>query len=66
MKRLLKISFDIALLSFVPILSWFCLSLIIDKNLINIFTLVYPIQFIFCALKCIFATGANISKEKDI
>ena len=65
MKRLLKISFDLALLSFVPILSWFCLSLIIDKNLINIFTLTYPIQFIFLLLKSIFATGANISKAKD-
>lgn len=65
MKRLLKISFDLALLSFIPILSWFCLSLIIDKNLINIFTLTYPIQFIWYILKSIFSTGANISKEKD-
>lgn len=65
MKRLLKISFDLALLSFIPILSWFCLSLIIDKNLINIFTLTYPIQFISCMLKSIFSTGANISKVKD-
>ena len=65
MKRLLKISFDLALLSFIPILSWFCLSLIIDKNLINIFTLTYPIQFIWYILKSIFSTSANISKEKD-
>ncbi len=65
MKRLLKISFDLALLSFIPILSWFCLSLIIDKNLINIFTLTYPIQFVWYILKSIFSTGANISKEKD-
>ena len=65
MKRLLKSSFDLALLSFIPILSWFCLSLIIDKNLINIFTLTYPIQFIWYILKSIFSTGANISKEKD-
>lgn len=65
MKRLLKISFDLALLSFIPILSWFCLSLIIDKNLINIFTLTYPIQFVWFIFKSIFSTGANISKEKD-
>lgn len=65
MKRLLKISFDLALLSFIPVLSWFCLSLIIDKNLINIFTLTYPLQFIWYILKSIFSTGANISKEKD-
>lgn len=65
MKRLLKIGFDITLLSFIPVLSWFCLSLIIDKNLINIFTLTYPIQFVWYILKCIFSTGANISKHKD-
>ena len=65
MKRLLKISLDLSLLSFIPILSWFCLSLIIDRNLINIFTLTYPIQFIWYILKSIFSTGANISKEKD-
>lgn len=65
MKRLLKISFDLALLSFIPILSWFVLSLIIDKNLINVFSLTYPIQFIYYIIKSIFSTGANISKEKD-
>lgn len=65
MKRLLKISFDVALLSFVPILSWFCLSLILDKNLINVFTLTYPFQFILYIIKSVFSTGANISKEKD-
>ena len=65
MKRLLKISFDLALLSFIPVLSWFCLSLIIDKNLINIFTLTYPIQFTWYMMKAIFSTGANINKIKD-
>ena len=33
--------------------------------MINIFTLTYPIQFIWYILKSIFSTGANISKEKD-
>lgn len=65
MKRLLKISFDLALSSIVPVLSWFILSIILDKNLINIFTLTYPVQFIYYILKSIFSTGANISKEKD-
>lgn len=65
MKRLLKISLDLALLSFIPIISWFLLSLIVDKALINIFTLTYPIQFVFGILKSIFSTGANISKQKD-
>ena len=65
MKRLLKISFDLSLLSFIPILSWFLLGIIVDKNLINIFTLTYPLQFIYYIFKSIFSTGANINKEKD-
>ena len=65
MKRLLKISLDNLLLSFTPILSWLLLGIIIDKSLINIFTLIYPIQFICIILKNIFSNGANISREKD-
>ena len=65
MKRLLRISFNSAVFSFIPILSWFALGLIVDKNLMNVFTLTYPIQFIWAMMKSIFGTGANISKEKD-
>ncbi|MDD3340938.1 MAG: hypothetical protein PHN72_01890 [Bacilli bacterium] len=65
MKRLLQIGFDLSLLSFIPVLSWFLLGITIDKNLINIFTLTYPLQFIYYILKSVFSTGANISKEKD-
>lgn len=65
MKRLLRIVSNLAIFSFIPILSWFCLGLLVDKNLVNVFTLTYPLQFIFALLKSIFATGANISKEKD-
>lgn len=65
MKRLLKISFDLSLLSFIPVISWFLLGILIDSSLINIFTLTYPFQFIYYILKSIFSTGANISKEKD-
>ena len=65
MKRLLRISFNSAVFSFIPILSWFVVSLIVDKNLVNVFTLTYPIQFIWAMMKSIFGTGANISKEKD-
>ena len=35
MKRLLKISFDLSLLSFIPIISWLLLGIIVDKNLIK-------------------------------
>ena len=38
MKRLLRISLDSAVFSFIPVLSWFALGLIVDKNLSNVFT----------------------------
>lgn len=65
MKRLLRISLNSAIISFIPILSWFLLGLLVDKNLVNVFTLTYPLQFIWLLMKSIFATSANISKEKD-
>lgn len=65
MKRLLKISFDQALLSLTPILSWFCLSLLVDKSLINVFTITYPIQYIYYIIWSVFGVGANISKIRD-
>ena len=65
MKRLLRISFDLSLLSFIPIILWFLIGIIVDKNLINIFTLTYPLQFIYYIFRSVFSTVANISKEKD-
>ncbi len=65
MKRLLRISFNQAIFSFIPILSWIMLGLILDKNLANVFSLTYPLQFIWMIFRSIFATGANINKEKD-
>ena len=46
MKRLLRISFNSAIFSLILILSWFMLGLLVDKNLVNVFTLTYPLQFI--------------------
>lgn len=65
MKRLLRVSLDILVTSIVPVASWLLLGMILDGNLINIFTLTYPVQFIMLSLKSIFGTGANISKYKD-
>lgn len=65
MKRLFRISFDILLTSVTPILGWTLIGILLDKNLINIFTLIYPMQFIINAIRSIFGTGANISKIKD-
>lgn len=65
MKRLLKISLDLALITLFPILGYFALSITVDKNLINIFTICYPLYFFYYALRAVFGTGANISKERD-
>lgn len=65
MKRLLKISLDTSIFSLVPVFSWFALGLLVNKNLINIFTLTYPIQFIYSIMVSIFAVGPNILKEKE-
>ena len=64
MKRLLKICFDTTIFSFIPILSWFILGLLVDENLVNVFSLTYPFQFILGMLKSIFGVGPNIYKEK--
>ena len=65
MKRLFRISFDIFLTSVTPILGWFLLGILVDKNLINIFSLIYPMQFVISSIQSIFGTGANISAIKD-
>lgn len=64
MKRLLRVSFDTLISSLMSILVWLILSFTVDKSLINIFTLTFPIQYISAIFRSIFGTGANISKEK--
>lgn len=65
MKRLFRVSFDILITSIVPIISWFLLGIILDNNLINVFSLTYPLQCIMGMIIAIFGTGANISIYKD-
>lgn len=65
MNRLLRIGFDTLLTSITPILGWFLLGILVDKNLINVFSLIYPMQFIISAIQSVFGTGANISAIKD-
>ena len=65
MNRLIRIGFDTFLTSVTPILSWFLLGILVDKNLINVFSLIYPMQFIISAIQSVFGTGANISAIKD-
>ena len=65
MNRLLRISFDTLLTSLTPILGWFLLGILVDSDLINIFSLTYPLQFIISAIKSVFGTGANVSAVRD-
>jgi len=67
MKRLLRIGFNSAIFSFIPILSWMLLGVLVDSNLSNVFSLTYPLQFIYSMLISVFAVGANICcvKTKD-
>lgn len=65
MNRLLRVSFDTLLTSVTPILGWFLLGILVDKNLINIFSLIYPVQFVIGTIKSIFGTGANVSAVRD-
>lgn len=65
MNRLLRTGFDTLLTSVTPIVIWFLLGILVNKNLINIFTLIYPIQFIISSIKSVFGVGANISAIRD-
>lgn len=65
MDRLLRISFDTLLTSATPILGWFLLGILVDKNLINIFALIYPMQFVISSIYSVFGIGANICTIKD-
>ena len=64
MKRLLQIGLDSLLTSIIPILTWLSLGLLLDKNLINVFAIVYPLLFVGNMIKCVFIDGANISAER--
>lgn len=65
MRRLLRISIDMFLATLAHLLGWFLVGLLIDKELINMTLLTYPLWFIICAINCICGTGANISSIRD-
>lgn len=65
MKRLLRISLDTLLMSTLPIIMWVLLGIVVNKNVTNVFTLTYPIQFITTLLVSIFGSGANINATKS-
>lgn len=68
MKRLCQMGFDTLLTSFLPILMWMILGMTIDKSLVNVFMLIYAIQFLALLCTEFFAVGANMyaSREKDL
>lgn len=45
--------------------SWLLLGITLDTRLVNIFSLTYPLQFVYGVLVSVFATGANIKAEKE-
>ena len=65
MKRLLRIGCSTFILSFIPIISWFLIGVILDPNYINVFSITYPIQFVSWLILSIFSVGANVSQYKD-
>ena len=65
MKRLLRIGFDIFITSFTPIVAWFFIGIIINKELTNTFALTYPIQCLMGIILSIFGVGANVCSIRD-
>lgn len=65
MKRLLQIGLSTFIQSIVPVITWFLLGIIVNPDLINVFTIAYPVQFIACFIFSIFSTGANVAEYKD-
>lgn len=64
MNRILRVSFDILVTSIVPIAQCFLIGILLDANLINVFSLTYPLQYAMNILKSMFAIGANILAYK--
>lgn len=65
MKRLFRISLNIFMNSIIPIITWLMLGFLIDQNLVNLFTIMYPFQFIQMILFELFGVGANIYAKKE-
>ena len=59
MKRLIIIATNAIIFSLIPILCWFGLGILVDKNLVNVFSITYPLQFIYSFIKSLFGTGAK-------
>ncbi len=66
MKRLITIDTGLFIYSFIPILSWLILALVLNESRIsNVFSITYALQFIWSILTIFFGSGANIRKQKQ-
>ena len=64
MKRLMQISLDTLLTSVLPIVMWILLGFIVTKDISNVFSLTYPMQFFYLMFLSLFAVGPNITAKK--
>ena len=65
MKRLIQISLDTLLASTLPIIMWLLLGFVINKEISNVFSLTYPLQFFYMLFITLFAIGPNITSKKE-
>ncbi|MBO5394721.1 MAG: hypothetical protein J6A28_02315 [Clostridia bacterium] len=64
--RLFRIGGGLFIYSIVPILSWIVLSFIKgDPRIENVFSITYPMQFVYVIVVSMFATAANIRANKE-
>lgn len=66
LKRILRIGSGLFIYSIVPILSWILLGFIKgDPRIENVFSITYPMQFVYVIVVSMFATAANIRANKE-
>lgn len=65
MKRLLQISFDTLLTSALPIVMWIVLGIIVRPEVANVFSLTYPLLFVYVVFVNVFAIGPNITARRN-
>ena len=65
MKRLLQISLDTLLVSALPIVMWIILGIIVRPEVANVFSLTYPLLFVYVVFINMFAVGPNITARKN-
>lgn len=66
LKKLFSVGFMKFFSSFIPILTWMLIGVILDNpNVTNVFTITYPAQFIYIILINIFVYGNLVKNKKE-